>query len=35
MLIVQHQCGDNKEALINQLKTLINGLEYGFDTFAN
>jgi len=35
MLIVQHQCGDNKEALIDQLRTLINGLEYGFDTFAN
>jgi hypothetical protein len=34
MLIVSHQCGDNKEELIGQLKTMIHGLEEGFDGFA-
>lgn len=33
-LIVLHQCGENKEALISQLKTLINGIESDFEWFA-
>ena len=33
-LIVLHQCGENKEELIGQLETLINGLKEGFDGFA-
>ena len=33
-LIVLHQCGDNKDALIGQLQTMIHGIETGFDSFA-
>ncbi len=33
-LIVMHQCGSDKKALIGQLKTMISGLEDGFDSFA-
>jgi thymidylate synthase len=33
-LIVLHQCGENKEELIDQLNTLIDGLKNGFDWFA-
>lgn len=29
-LVVLHQCGDDKEALISQLKTMIHGLETDF-----
>ena len=35
ILIVTHQCGDDKSELINQLKTMISGLEKGFDNFSN
>ena len=35
VLVVQHQCGYNKKELITQLKTMINGLEDGFDNFVN
>jgi len=34
ILIVNHQCGNNKQELISQLKTLILGLEEGFEWFA-
>jgi hypothetical protein len=34
-LIILHQCGDNKEALIDQLKTMIHGIETDFDQFAS
>ena len=33
-LVVLHQCGENKEELISQLKTLINGIESDFEWFA-
>jgi len=33
-LVVLHLCGDDKEALIGQLKTMILGLETNFDWFA-
>jgi len=33
-LIILHQCGDNNEELISQLKTLIYGLENGFEGFS-
>lgn len=33
-LVVMHECGEDKEALIGQLKTMILGLETGFDWFA-
>ena len=33
-LVILHQCGDNKEALIGQLKTMILGIETDFDWFA-
>lgn len=33
-LMVLHQCGNDKDALIGQLKTMINGLETDFDAFA-
>jgi hypothetical protein len=33
-LIVLHQCGNDKEALIGQLKTMIHGIETDFDSFA-
>jgi hypothetical protein len=33
-LIVLHQCGENKEALISQLDTMIYGLKNGFEYFA-
>lgn len=35
ILIVNHQCGDDKEALISQLKSLINGLETNFEYFGS
>ena len=34
-LIILHQCGTNKEALIEQLKTVIKGIESDFDWFAS
>lgn len=34
-LIVMHQCGKNKAELIGQLKTMISGLEDGFESFAS
>jgi hypothetical protein len=33
-LTVIHYCGEDKKALIGQLKTLLDGLENGFDGFA-
>lgn len=33
-LVILHECGDDKEALIGQLKTMISGLETNFDWFA-
>jgi hypothetical protein len=33
-LMVLHQCGKDKEALIGQLKTMIHGLETNFEAFA-
>jgi len=33
-LVVLHECGEDKEALIEQLKTMILGLESEFDWFA-
>lgn len=33
-LIVTHYCGDNNKELIGQLKSLIYGLENGFDSFG-
>jgi len=33
-LIVLHQCGENKEELVSQLNTLIDGLKNGFEWFA-
>ncbi len=33
-LVILHQCGENKEWLINQLKIMIDGMENGFDAFA-
>lgn len=34
-LIVLHECGDDKEALISQLETMILGLKTNFDWFAS
>ena len=34
-LIVLHQCGEDKEALIEQLETMIFGLKNNFDSFAS
>jgi hypothetical protein len=34
-LIVLHQCGENKKALIEQLKTMISGLENNFEQFTS
>lgn len=33
-LIVLHQCGDDKEALIGQLETMIEGLKTNYEGFA-
>ena len=33
-LIILHQCGENKEALKQQIKSFLYGLENGFDMFA-
>jgi len=33
-LIVLHQCGENKEELISQLNTMIDGLKNGFEYFT-
>lgn len=33
-LLVLHQCGDDKESLIGQLRTMIYGLENGLNEFA-
>ena len=33
-LVVLHQCGENKEELISQLKTLISGIDSNFEFFA-
>jgi len=33
-LIVLHECGEDKEALIEQLETMIHGLKTDFDFFA-
>lgn len=34
-LIVLHECGEDKEALIEQLETMILGLKTNFDWFAS
>jgi hypothetical protein len=34
-LIVLHECGDDKKALIEQLETMILGLKTNFDWFAS
>ena len=34
-LVVLHQCGEDKKALIEQLKTMISGLETNFEWFAS
>lgn len=34
-LIVLHECGEDKEALIGQLKTMIRGLKTNFDWFVS
>ena len=34
-LIVLHECGEDKEALIGQLETMILGLKTNFDWFAS
>lgn len=34
-LVILHECGEDKEALISQLKTMIKGLETNFDWFAS
>jgi hypothetical protein len=34
-LIVLHQCGQDKKALIEQLETMISGLKDNFDSFAS
>ena len=34
-LIVLHECGEDKEALIEQLETMILGLKTDFDFFAS
>jgi hypothetical protein len=33
-LIILHQCGDDKTALIGQLQTMIHGIETNFDAFG-
>jgi hypothetical protein len=33
-LIVLHECGEDKEALIEQLETMIHGLKTDFEMFA-
>ena len=33
-LIVLHECGEDKEALIGQLETMILGLKTDFESFA-
>ena len=33
-LIVIHECGEDKEALIQQLETMISGIKTDFDNFA-
>ncbi len=35
LLMIQHQCGENKEALIGQLNTMIYRVENGPDMFTN
>lgn len=34
-LIVLHECGEDKEALIEQLEIMIHGLKTDFEMFAN
>lgn len=34
-LIILHQCGDDKKALIEQLKIMILGIENDFEWFAS
>lgn len=34
-LIVLHECGEDKQALIEQLETMILGLKTDFDLFAS
>ena len=34
-LIVLHECGEDKEALIGQLETMIRGLKTDFEMFAS
>lgn len=34
-LIVLHECGEDKKALIEQLETMIDGLKSNFDCFAS
>jgi hypothetical protein len=33
-LVVLHECGEDKEALIGQLETMIHGLKTDFEYFA-
>ncbi len=33
-LVVLHECGEDKEALIGQLETMIQGLKTDFESFA-
>ena len=33
-LIVLHECGEDKKALIEQLETMISGIKTDFDNFA-
>lgn len=33
-LIVLHECGEDKEALIGQLETMIHGIKTDFEMFA-
>ena len=33
-LLVIHECGDDKEALIGQLETMIHGIKTDFDCFG-
>ena len=34
-LVILHQCGNNKEALISQLETMIQGIKDDFEWFAS
>lgn len=34
-LVILHQCGNNKEALVGQLETMIQGIKNDFEYFAS